>query len=499
MKECKQCGNIVANDKNVCDNCHHTLNAGEFIYICNKCGRIFGENDKVCPNCHTKPEIIVANATKKEQNVVKRIVNEQVKQNLALKPEESTEENHLSKIFKLLSNQKKIILAVLVTIIIVVSGINFVLNSKDIKFLEFRNMSESVNVYSRYSEDIKLNDDIGLTVSMNGLNPLDRKISIVDLKNNKIIDDFDPERNDTINIYQIITEEDSSYFWLLRGSRGSTIAKNIWIIGPGNNGKYGIVFESSKELKDSGFAEGIRYNKIDAQIKDNKIYLNPSYRNKKYENNFAELTWDSDKNKFDCKVISSENSISDSDKKIVKENNVNVPKNKGNKLDESVASVQNLLNNKNIKGTVLGVSSGKTINGVVALYEVNGAYNFLVYDNPRDRLVSIGYLPTMKNILGRNKLEFEMFINDDKESNDMKAGYILGNTHVIPVLAEYKVEAGNKIVPGMITVRKGAHGKFDGYLYSQANVDAINAFLMEANQCIEDTIERNPQLKSKFR
>ena len=59
MKECKQCGNIVANDKNVCDNCHHTLNAGEFIYICNKCGRIFGENDKVCPNCHTKPEIIV--------------------------------------------------------------------------------------------------------------------------------------------------------------------------------------------------------------------------------------------------------------------------------------------------------------------------------------------------------------------------------------------------------------------------------------------------------
>ena len=178
---------------------------------------------------------------------------------------------------------------------------------------------------------------------------------------------------------------------------------------------------------------------------------------------------------------------------------MNVPKNKGNKLDESVANVQNLLNKKNIKGTVLGVYSGKTINGVVALYEVNGAYNFLVYDNPRDRLVSIGYLPTMKNILGRNKLEFEMFINDDKESNDMKAGYILGNTHVIPVLAEYKVEAGNKIVPGMITVRKGAHGKFDGYLYSQANVDAINAFLMEANQCIEDTIERNPQLKSKFR
>ena len=121
---------------------------------------------------------IVANATKKERNVVKRIVNEQVKQNLAVKPEESTEENHLSKIFKLLSNQKKIILAVLVTIIIVVSGINFALNSKDVKFLEFRNMSESVNVYSRYSEDIKLNDDILFPKSFSKTYLLFRKFSI---------------------------------------------------------------------------------------------------------------------------------------------------------------------------------------------------------------------------------------------------------------------------------------------------------------------------------
>ena len=166
--------------------------------------------------------------------------------------------------------------------------------------------------------------------------------------------------------------------------------------------------------------------------------------------------------------------------------------------ESKINNVQKLLKSQNINGKVLGTSSGNIKDRIVALCERNGSYNFFVYDSSRNRSAVIPYLPKMNNMLRYSSINFEMCINNDNEKEDMNAGILYGNTHIIPIYVEYTVDSNNKVIPGMIMTKQGEHGNYDKYLYSEANVELVNAFLMNANECITNSLYNNRDLIDKL-
>ena len=202
------------------------------------------------------------------------------------------------------------------------------------------------------------------------------------------------------------------------------------------------------------------------------------------------------------------NFISDSEEnKDLKEENViqSVSVNKTtnrttyeNNSNLSFNNIQKLLKAKNIDGRILGVSAKNGNDGVVALYEIDDSYNFFVYDSSRDRTAIVPYLSVMGNILKQRSIKFEMNIDNDKENEDIASGSIWGNSHMIPIYAEYTVN-NDEVVPGMLMTRIGEYGQYDTYLYSQANVEMVNIFLTKVNECITNAISNNRYLTDKLR
>ena len=183
------------------------------------------------------------------------------------------------------------------------------------------------------------------------------------------------------------------------------------------------------------------------------------------------------------------------DRNIIVSNDVYTNDEKLNdNVNSQVNNVQKLLERKNVNGKVLGTSK----NGRVAVFEGNNSYSFFVYDDRRDRVAVIPYLPMMGNMLQNNTINFEIYIDDDKENEDINAGSFLGSTHIIPIYAEYTVNSSNIVTPGMIMTREGEYGDYNKYLYSQANVELVNMFLTNVNECIKNSIYNNHSLADKL-
>ncbi len=282
---------------------------------------------------------------------------------------------------------------------------------------------------------------------------------------------------------------------------------------PVNETEAGISIEEEKPIETQETTDNINYiitNESTQNIKNNKTVTDKN-KNKKENLKILELL----KNKIVLGagisliiLICSINFISNSkeDKVLKSENivqNVSVNKKSDKTTYENNSSLkfnnaQKLLSDKNINGKVIGCSSDNVIKSTVALYQENDSFNFIVYDASRDRTAVIPYLSVMGNILNRNSIKFELYIDNDDETNDMQAGSTWNNTHIIPVYAEYTVDAKHKVKPGMIMTRSGEYGQYDKYLYSQANVDLINLFLTQAGECIENSISNNQRLATKL-
>lgn len=312
MKKCKRCGFIVPNNVDICSNCNGMLsNRREYTYVCDKCGAEFQDSDMVCPKCNCKAEFfgqtenlisqynLLINSNENENkntNIDDDSEQNAVDENTA---EISKHNNKVKDVLNIIKNKKRIIFMVAAFLVILALGINLVSKTNDIKFIEFKNTSKSIDVYAWNQENIRLDDEIAIVTIKKGLNYGKNYISIVDLKSNQILEEFDPYINDTIYAFEVMTDDKEEKFWLLRGSAGKMAATDIWFIGRKNNGDYGVVFQSRRLFQNKNFAGGMPVDEIDAEIRDNKIILIPKFRFKRYYNNVAVLTWDNEKHVFD--------------------------------------------------------------------------------------------------------------------------------------------------------------------------------------------------------
>lgn len=137
-------------------------------------------------------------------------------------------------------------------------------------------------------------------------------------------------------------------------------------------------------------------------------------------------------------------------------------------------AIQNELNASGVKGKVLAVAPGDNKTGYLALVKDGSNSGIVIQDKKNNRTALVSNIRNM----GDDVVIFDMMVLNDVKDNDVKSGVWEGSNHIIPVYAQYKIDAANNVTPGMLTTgrsRKPSH--YQEYFYEQRNVDTINLFL----------------------
>ena len=141
-------------------------------------------------------------------------------------------------------------------------------------------------------------------------------------------------------------------------------------------------------------------------------------------------------------------------------------------------AIQNELNASGVKGKVLAVAQGDNKTGYLALVKDGSNSGIVIQDKKNNRTALVSNIRNM----GDDVVIFDMMVLNDVKDNDVKSGVWEGSNHIIPVYAQYKIDAANNVTPGMLTTgggRKPSH--YQEYFYEQRNVDTINLFLTKMN------------------
>ena len=141
-------------------------------------------------------------------------------------------------------------------------------------------------------------------------------------------------------------------------------------------------------------------------------------------------------------------------------------------------AIQNELNASGVKGKVLAVAQGDNKTGYLALVKDGSNSGIVIQDKKNNRTALVSNIRNM----GDDVVIFDMMVLNDVKDNDVKSGVWEGSNHIIPVYAQYKIDAANNVTPGMLTTgggRKPSH--YHEYFYEQRNVDTINLFLTKMN------------------
>lgn len=142
-------------------------------------------------------------------------------------------------------------------------------------------------------------------------------------------------------------------------------------------------------------------------------------------------------------------------------------------------AIQNELNASGVKGKVLAVAPGDNKTGYLALVKDGSNSGIVIQDKKNNRTALVSNIRNM----GDDVVIFDMMVLNDVKDNDVKSGVWEGSNHIIPVYAQYKIDAANNVTPGLLTTgggRKPSH--YHEYFYETRNVDTINLFLTEMNK-----------------
>lgn len=141
-------------------------------------------------------------------------------------------------------------------------------------------------------------------------------------------------------------------------------------------------------------------------------------------------------------------------------------------------AIQKDLNASGVKGKVLASTPGDNKAGYLSLVQDGNNSNIVIRDKKNNRTALVSNIRNM----GDDVVIFDMMVLNDVNDNDVKSGVWEGANHIIPVYAQYKIDAANNVTPGMLTTgggRKPSH--YHEYFYEQRNVDTINLFLTKMN------------------
>lgn len=141
-------------------------------------------------------------------------------------------------------------------------------------------------------------------------------------------------------------------------------------------------------------------------------------------------------------------------------------------------ALQKDLNASGVKGKVLASTPGDNNAGYLSLVQDGNNSNIVIRDKKNNRTALLSNIRNM----GNDVVIFDMMVLNDVKDNDVKSGVWEGSNHIIPVYAQYKIDAANNVTPGMLTTgggRKPSH--YQEYFYEQRNVDTINLFLTKMN------------------
>lgn len=141
-------------------------------------------------------------------------------------------------------------------------------------------------------------------------------------------------------------------------------------------------------------------------------------------------------------------------------------------------AIQKELNASGVNGKVLAVAPGDNKTGYLALVRDGSNSGIVIQDKKNNRTALVSNIRNM----GDDVVIFDMMVLNDVKDNDVKSGVWEGSNHIIPVYAQYKIDAANNVTPGMLTTgggRKPSH--YQEYFYEQRNVDTINLFLTKMN------------------
>lgn len=142
-------------------------------------------------------------------------------------------------------------------------------------------------------------------------------------------------------------------------------------------------------------------------------------------------------------------------------------------------AIQKELSASGVNGKVLAVAPGDNKTGYLALVKDGSNSGIVIQDKKNNRTALVSNIRNM----GDDVVIFDMMVLNDVKDNDVKSGVWEGANHIIPVYAQYKIDAANNVTPGMLTTgggRKPSH--YQEYFYETRNVDTINLFLTEMNK-----------------
>ena len=142
-------------------------------------------------------------------------------------------------------------------------------------------------------------------------------------------------------------------------------------------------------------------------------------------------------------------------------------------------AIQKDLSASGVKGKVLASTPGDNKAGYLSLVQDGNNSNIVIRDKKNNRTALVSNIRNM----GDDVVIFDMMVLNDVKDNDVKSGVWEGSNHIIPVYAQYKIDAANNVTPGMLTTgggRKPSH--YQEYFYETRNVDTINLFLTEMNK-----------------
>ena len=142
-------------------------------------------------------------------------------------------------------------------------------------------------------------------------------------------------------------------------------------------------------------------------------------------------------------------------------------------------AIQKELSASGVNGKVLAVAQGDNKTGYLALVKDGSNSGIVIQDKKNNRTALVSNIRNM----GDDVVIFDMMVLNDVKDNDVKSGVWEGSNHIIPVYAQYKIDAANNVTPGMLTTgegRKPSH--YQEYFYETRNVDTINLFLTEMNK-----------------
>lgn len=152
--------------------------------------------------------------------------------------------------------------------------------------------------------------------------------------------------------------------------------------------------------------------------------------------------------------------------------------------NDSIGTVQKIMEQEGISGKVLATSYGYDPNGSLSLIGGKGR-RLLVIDEKNHQKAFVEATSKLYQFINHRTgnlppVIFQMRVLNEKPGEDEKAGYWDGTSHVIPIYAQYSFDGEGKVVPGMLNTGAGARpSHYHGYLQEQRHVDLANLVLTE--------------------